>query len=411
MSIYEDIVQYIKSGETSNKKLGLEIEHFVVNEEGVQITFEQIVPLIEEVAKGIGAKPLYTDGYVVGYVSEEYVITLEPACQFEISINPYERIEDIKRVYEEFRQLWDKEFEQIGYHIEVGGVLPAVENGKILPIDIPLSKKNRYKYMDEYFKKSGKYGEYMMRASGSTQISVDYKSEDDLRRKLEVLQIISPIISIMFENKSNPDYVLPESDGKKHLIRIQEWEALDKDRTGFLDHSRVDFGYRKIAEDVVHTPLILLTENGETSYVGNKNALDLINEKIIDYDNASDDEKKRYIEHFISMGFYHFRIKKYIEIRVADAVPIDVAVAFAALIKGIVYNVANVDKVLDKYKSITTIDDINEAIQSVEKDGFNAEIYDGRKAIEHAEELLSIASDGLDNEEKEYLKYVRDFWN
>ena len=87
------------------------------------------------------------------------------------------------------------------------------------------------------------------------------------------------------------------------------------------------------------------------------------------------------------------------------------AVAFAALIKGIVYTVANVDKVLDKYKSITTIDDINEAIQSVEKDGFDAEIYDGRKAIEHAEELLSIASDGLDNEEKEYLKYVRDFWN
>ena len=115
MSIYEDIVQYIKSGETSNKKLGLEIEHFVVNEEGVQITFEQIVPLIEEVAKGIGAKPLYTDGYVVGYVSEEYVITLEPACQFEISINPYERIEDIKRVYKDFRDLWDKEFEQIGY--------------------------------------------------------------------------------------------------------------------------------------------------------------------------------------------------------------------------------------------------------------------------------------------------------
>jgi len=111
------------------------------------------------------------------------------------------------------------------------------------------------------------------------------------------------------------------------------------------------------------------------------------------------------------MGFYHFRIKKYIEIRVADAVPIDVAVAFAALIKGLIYNATNIDRLLDKYKSITTIDDINEAIQSVEKDGFDAEIYDDRKAIEHAEELLSIASDGLDNEEKEYLKYVRDFWN
>ena len=33
MSLHEDIVEYIRSGETAGQTLGLEIEHFVVNDE------------------------------------------------------------------------------------------------------------------------------------------------------------------------------------------------------------------------------------------------------------------------------------------------------------------------------------------------------------------------------------------
>ena len=49
------------------------------------------------------------------------------------------------------------------------------------------------------------------------------------------------------------------------------------------------------------------------------------------------------IEHFLSMGFFHFRIKKYIEIRVSDSVPIKKALYYVALIKGIVYSEQNLD--------------------------------------------------------------------
>jgi len=41
------------------------------------------------------------------------------------------------------------------------------------------------------------------------------------------------------------------------------------------------------------------------------------------------------IEHIMSMGFFHFRVKKYIEIRVADAVPVKKAMGYVALVKGI----------------------------------------------------------------------------
>ena len=142
------------------------------------------------------------DSYPVGYYTGEYSTSLEPACQFEISINPYSDLETIENIYKEFRDIWDPIFFERGYLFETNGNLPLVEKGVITPDDIPLSPKKRYKYMDAYFKRSGRYGKYMMRASASAQVSIDYKSEEDMVKKLRVLQKISPILMIMMENKS-----------------------------------------------------------------------------------------------------------------------------------------------------------------------------------------------------------------
>lgn len=176
MSLLQNIYDYIKSGETDTENLGLEIEHFVVDENGAQIGFDEVTSLIDCVRRELGAEIIYTDGYSVGYTNEKYSVSLEPSCQFEISINPYSDLSVIESVYQEFFELWEPIFSQRGYHIVTKGNLPAVELGEIRPDEIPLSSKKRYQYMDAYFRDSGKYGKYMMRASASTQVSVDYKS-------------------------------------------------------------------------------------------------------------------------------------------------------------------------------------------------------------------------------------------
>ena len=266
MSLHSAIVDYIRSGETTGQALGLEIEHFVVNDEGIQIGFDEVTDQIGKVAGDLSAKVIYMDGYPVGYVTPGYSVTLEPACQFEISIDPKSDIDEIKSIYKEFLLLWIPIFEERGYHIVTKGNLPLVEAGLIDPDDIPLSHKKRYKYMDAYFRESGKYGKYMMRASSSVQISVDYSSESDLVRKLLVLQKISPILMIALENKTFEDSVIEKGSNKTHLLRIQEWSDLDPSRTGFYPHSfDEDFGYDKIADVISQTPLILLTDEGETS--------------------------------------------------------------------------------------------------------------------------------------------------
>ena len=42
MNFRDHILSYIKSGESKNQNLGLEIEHFVVDENGIQIGFDEI---------------------------------------------------------------------------------------------------------------------------------------------------------------------------------------------------------------------------------------------------------------------------------------------------------------------------------------------------------------------------------
>ena len=400
MSLLSDVSAYIRSGETTTKKLGLEIEHFIINEKGVQIDFHQISNLIKEVGDSLGAKIIYMDGFPVGYTTDEYATSLEPSCQFEISINPYSDIHEIGRIYNEFIDLWSPLFAQKGYRFITAGNLPLVELGVITPDDIALSPKKRYIFMDDYFKTSGKYGKYMMRASGSTQISIDYSSEQDMVRKLRVLQKISPVLMILMENKSDPDSTLPGAGDKKHLHRIQQWDDIDPDRTGFVPHSfDEDFGYDKMAEVICNVPLILYTEDGVTEGVGSKTALDLV----------AEGRDPKNIEHIMSMGFFHFRVKKYIEIRVADAVPVKKALGYVALVKGIVYSdsaLTLLDKELESVKDASSVQD---AVEKIMKEGFDAVIYNGKTAAEWSDHLIGIASGNLSYEEKEYLEHVRAF--
>ena len=410
MTMIQDVADYIRSGESTGRYLGLEIEHFIVNEDGDQIGFDEISKLIYEVGTKLGAEIHYMDGYPVGYYTGTYSTSLEPSCQFEISINPYGSLEEIKGVYREFRNLWEPIFLERGYRFENGGNLAKVEEGRIVPDQIPLSPKSRYKYMNQYFETSGKYGKYMMRASASTQVSIDYSSEEDMVRKLRVLQKISPILMIMMENKNVEDFTLDDAT-KSHLLRIQEWDNLDPERTGYLKGSLDDdFGYKKMAEVIYKTPLILLADNGETIDVGHLSAEELVDTNVIYENEIGEERRKKLIEHFMSMGFFHFRVKKYIEVRVADSVPIEKALGYAAILKGIVYRDETLKSLDQRLSGVRTIDEINRVVEETEKYGLDAVIYEEKTAAEWVNELADIAASNLDEEEGKYLNYVRTVW-
>ncbi|MCR4612225.1 MAG: hypothetical protein K5644_10040 [Lachnospiraceae bacterium] len=404
MRLYEEICKYIKSGETKCGTLGIEIEHFVVDDKGFPISFELMSETIKNVAEKFGFKLISSDGHVVGCSNEEYVITLEPSCQFEISINPVCEISRMETIYNEFYLTWEPEFIKLGYKFIAKAYLPLVEKGVITPDEIPLSPKKRYEYMDRYFEHTGKCGKYMMRASASAQVSIDYCCEEDLVRKFRLIQKISPILMILFENKYEEDTVLPGVIDRPHLFRTQQWDDLDPDRTGFFPHSfDDDFGYKSIADTIYNLPLILLTKDGDSVYVGDKSAKQLIEEGVIKEDEVAD--KTSLVEHFLSMGFYHLRVKTYIEIRMVDSLPIDRALGLVALIKGIMYNLDNMKTLEEELASIDSEDKIQAAVIDIEKAGRDASIY-GKPLSEWRDRLVGLAKSGLNCDEAVYLDII-----
>jgi glutamate--cysteine ligase len=113
------------------------------------------------------------------------------------------------------------------------------------------------------------------------------------------------------------------------------------------------------------------------------------------------------MEHFMSMGFFHFRVKKYIEIRVADSVPIEKALGYAALIKGIVYSDANLATLERILRNISGPEQIQEAVQSIMRFGWSAVIYNKGTVSEWAGYLLALAGNALPEKERGYLENVR----
>ena len=119
------------------------------------------------------------------------------------------------------------------------------------------------------------------------------------------------------------------------------------------------------------------------------------------------------IEHLFSMVWPDVRLKRYVEIRQGDSVPFDVALGYAALIKGIFYGETNLD-IIERALGASedgiwpyTEQSVEDAIDAVITDELDAMIY-GRTLESWIGLLFQIAPDGL-GVEADYLEPLMDF--
>ena len=112
--------------------------------------------------------------------------------------------------------------------------------------------------------------------------------------------------------------------------------------------------------------------------------------------------EKADIEHALSMFFNDIRLKTYIEIRPADAMPIEYVVAYAALIKGLFYDETSLSHMESIFEEVSE-KDIAEAKSSLMENGYDGKAY-GHPVSEIADELISLASASLNDKDLELLR-------
>jgi glutamate--cysteine ligase len=234
----------------------------------------------------------------------------------------------------------------------------------------------------------------MMKGTGAFQVAIDYSDEVDYHKKFRVLNALAPVFYGIFENA----LFFEGEPCKTHNLRAYVWMNCDNDRAGIVEGVFDDkFGYRDYARYILEKPPIFTIRDGEIIPTGEKKVKD-----ILDPERTEMDE----LEHLMTMFFPDVRTKKYIEIRMMDSIPYPLNFSAVALVKGLFYNQANLDKLADFVGDIN-LDQVHEAKVEMLEKGMEAKLK-GMTLLQIGKWLLELSEEGLDKEERQYLRPLED---
>lgn len=385
----DSMVNFYRSGikNSTIKKLGVELEYTLLYSDNSQVKyFDEFGQkwLMESLLATYPEKMLDEQGNLIGIKNERDSITLEPAGQFEISAGPFETLNDVEAALTNFQVAVKTLCEPHGIRM-----IPIGYHPKVKAEDLVIIPKIRYELMTQYFLKNSPKGIRMMRGTGSTQVSIDYSSEEDCINKLRLAYVCTPLFALLSDNT-------PDFEGEKrthHLMRTEVWEDCDPRRCGAMPGIfDDDFSFKKCAEVVLTTQSMFEME-GETGHLTDKTTSEIYGEREMDNDDCAAS---------CSHLFNDVRLKNFIEIRPADALPTEYALAYVALVKGLFYSDDSI-AAAKSYFGPQTEQSFGAAKKNLEDKGFNGEVY-GIPAAEAAAKLVAIAKVGLPEDEKHFIE-------
>ena len=412
------IAHYLSVGSKARdvKTLGFELEHFVVRKGSLapvpyRVENGSSEPSVQHILEHLNdyyPEATYEDSgngspYLFGLNREKVAVSLEPGAQLEVSIGPAVSVKEIDTHYQQFRSEVDPILDSMGLQLLARGYHPTA-----LARDIQLLPKHRYEYMDDYFTHTGKHGICMMRATASTQVSIDFASEADALAKFRIANALGPFFAFLTDNspvfeaerigalggtveQAASGLAVPWS-----MARMVCWDDTDPERSliakGGFDE---DFSFLRYAADLMEAPAIFLPGPDASSkpvYLGFTSFEQALPNDFID---------EAMVLHILSLFFFDARFKNYLEIRQADSLPREYAMAYAALISGIFYNPEALRYYADCFAS-TDSTAIALAKSALREHGYAAEVY-GRPATDWLDGLLEHALGGLSAEDAPYL--------
>ena len=384
------IVKYFEGGvKDEAKAIGIELEHTLVKGDGEPVAYSDEFGqrwLLEQLSPEYDSEIRSSAGNLIGLLRKGASITLEPAAQVELSAGPFVSLEDAKREFLQFEERLEDELDPHDVQLLTPGYHPTMR-----AVDLQLIPKRRYEFMNSYLGAISMFGICMMRGSAATQVSIDYTSIDDCLRKMRLACACVPVLSLICDN--TPVF---ERDVRPHqLMRTEVWEKCDPDRCmivpGMMDEG---FTLEEYAEYILDTPAIVEMVDGREEFT-EKTFGEIFADEAMTHDD---------VEHALSMFFNDVRLKTYIEIRPADAMPVECAIAYAALIKGLFYDKASLDAMDDLFRGVGA-KDVAAAKASLMADGYAGKVY-GHAASVVADELVSIARTGLSESDAALLEPI-----
>lgn len=387
------LAEVFVSGCKTTESIGVESEKLIVYKNNLKaITYEDAVRILNSFDENKWQR-IYEDNNLIALKSDIGTITLEPGSQIELSLAPFDSLEEITSNLMEFYSNLALYSDKIGAKVLDSGIQPVstFDDIKIIP-------KKRYEYMTKYLPTKGLTPFVMMRETAGIQANFDYKSEEDAIRKLSLSLKMSPIISAIYANSPIRNSKLT---GYKSF-RANSWLNVDEERCGFISQKlfekNTNFSFSDYIEILLDVPMIFI-QRGSTCFGTNQTFREFMQNGYLGMNAILSDWQNH-----ISLYFPDVRLKSYVEIRNHDAQNPLMTFSVPAFWKGVMYNfdaMEEIEKILSKYEY--------QDFMQLRKDspimGINAKIGN-MEIIDLIKEFFDISYASLKENKKQEEKYL-----
>ncbi|GGF69423.1 glutamate--cysteine ligase [Azorhizobium oxalatiphilum] len=387
----DELVAYLEAGNKPEQSFLLGTEH-----EKIPFTLGRHEPVPYDGEKGIrailegmrdiiGWEPIMEGETIIGLADPRGggAISLEPGGQFELSGAPLASIHETCSELNTHLEQVRKVAEPLGV-----GFLGLGMSPKWTRAETPVMPKGRYKIMSGYMPKVGKLGLDMMFRTCTVQVNLDFSSEADMVEKLRVSLALQPIATALFANS-------PFTEGKPNgflSFRSEIWRDTDNARAGMLPFAFEDgMGFERYVDYALDVPMYFLKRGDSYIDVSGSSFRDLMAGK---HPAAMGEGATQadWINH-LSTIFPEVRLKRYLEMRGADAGPWAKLCALPAFWVGLLYDRQSLDQAWQLVKDWTA--EQRQALRDdVPRLGLKAEIG-GRSVHDIARDVLALSKAGL----------------
>lgn len=330
---------------------------------------------IEERGVPIGLKGLGT--------AKSASVSLEPAGQFELSGGTARTLHETKAEFDAHFAEVHRAADPLGLGFAPLGHHPTMRRDQM-----PIMPKARYGIMRRYMPLVGAFGLDMMTRTCTVQVNLDYASEEDMVRKLRVSLAFQPVATALFANS-------PFIEGKPSGFlssRARVWTDTDNERSGMPSVMFEDgFGFGRYVDWLLDVPMYFVLRDGVYHDVAGQSFRTYMKSGLPDLPGVTA-TLGDFGDH-MTTAFTDVRVKRFLEMRGADAGRPDMMLAQSAFWTGLLYD----DSSLAAAEALITEHSWNDYLQL--RGGVPALAMDapiGKGTVRRlARDLVVIAADGL----------------
>ncbi len=383
-----DLVEWLQSGCKARRdwRIGTEHEKFVFASRCLgRAPYDGaagIRAVLERLAAG-GWDPIEEAGRVIALRKGQQSVTLEPGGQLELSGAPlatlHETCEEINDHLYELRAIGDA----------LGLVFVGIGSDPLTSVDdAPVMPKGRYGIMRRYMPTRGALGLDMMMNTATVQVNLDFADEDDMVRKFRTALSLQPLLAGLLANS-------PFRNGRPTGFlswRSHAWSDTDPDRCGIpefvFEHG---MGFERWTEYALDVPMYFVHRAGRYLDVAGIPFRRFL-EGRLDSLPGERPTLQDWEDHLTTI-FTETRLKRFLEMRSADAGPWRRLCALPAIWTGVLYDPAALAEAEELVRGWTPEDRATLFLEAP-RQGLALEVG-GRPLRAVAADLVAIARNGL----------------